>query len=234
MKNAPEPYEYFISKHERSDIYKFCKGLAEYLKTNNIPNVLFVDRSARPACTGVDEYWNQNFSGVPKPKFYFTNPDGFNTTLVRAPSIKEDEMLRLLVKKKEIVMVESGSATDNATMLDIADRFEEVYTQLAKEKDKPLVIFDTCSHTGGTINDIVEVLDLAGFTDIRIITANSPDPTSGITPATRIDKYTRLTSCYPFGQDDLIEKGTDVVSKRLKFLLRNSMVPSFEKRCAAS
>jgi len=212
----PENYDYFDNRHERADIYTFCKGLAEYLKNQEVRNIVFVDRSARPAWIGVDEYWKRNFQGIPKPGFYFINPDGFNPQLVGVPEIQSNEALKYLVKSINIPLLSISGKEEDDIVQEIADRFEEVFVGLRHDKDKPLVLFDTCSHTGGTIENILAVLDAAGFEDVRVITANSPDPSSGVVPAAKIDKYTRLTSCYPFGRDEVVVKGTDVTSKRTR------------------
>jgi hypothetical protein len=209
-----DPYTYFDNRHERSDIYKFCAGLAKYLKENDVANIAFIDSAARPAWIGVDEYWNRHFKGTAKPGFYFLNPDGFNPQFVRTPELQRDPLLRMVMKNNNVAIIGGDKRSEEAITQDIADRFDEVFVRLRDQKDKPIVVFDTCSHTGGTIENILAVLEEAGFLDVRIITANSPDADSGIIPDAKLDKYTRLRSCYPFGKEEMVVKGTDVTTRR--------------------
>jgi hypothetical protein len=210
----PNQYQYFDRKAERSDIFKFSRGIAEYIEREGVRNVLFVDRSARTAWVGVDEFWNQHFKDIPKPGFYFVNPDGFDPDLVEVPELQRSALLREFVKAFDVPLLGASDDDREETMNSIAERFEEVFKRLSDQKDQPLLLFDTCSHTGGTIHNIVKILDRLGFEDVRIITANSPDADSGIVPDARIDRHTRLVSCYPFGEGSMVRKRVDVVSER--------------------
>jgi hypothetical protein len=215
----PETYSYFREAAMRADVYKFSKGLAEYTHKNKVKNIIFADRAVRPAWIAVDEYWNQNFKNDPKPGFYFVNPDGFNVHFVNAPEIQKDRALRLQVKFSQIPILGLGRDSKEATIQKVAERFDTVFTGLRHEKHSPLVLFDACSHEGVTIRDILAALDTAGFKDVRVITASTPDPGSGIRTATKLDTHAHrrdLISCYPFGIDETVKKGTDVLSKATK------------------
>jgi len=207
-----EKYEYFGNEHKRHDIYEFSKELSIYLQENSIKNIIFLDRSARPAWVGVDEYWNQHHKpDTPKPGFYFVNPDGF---VVRDGTLISDMRQVMLLLDQLMATGSLSPEQKTKTTREVGQRFSEVYPNLIQEKDEPLVVFDTCSHTGGTIKPVIAVLEHLGFSDVRVITANEPDWDSGIEPDALIDGETRLTSCYPFGNDSLVKKKDDVVSVR--------------------
>lgn len=200
-------YEYFDNRHERHDIYEFCKELGRYLEKHKVPNIIFLDRSARLAWIGVDEYWNQHFKDTPKPHFYFVNPGGFRRTK-NGLMVDPHEIGSFLSE-----LMETGRPPIQKTEEDIIERFMTVYPDLTKDIDKPLVVFDTCAHTGKTLQPVLDILEKVGFEDIRTITANTPDYSSEIEPAAVIDTRTHLRSCYPFGEDSLVAKTKDVVSK---------------------
>lgn len=200
-------YEYFSHHAERRDIYIFCKELATYLHNEDIKNILFLDRSARPAWVGVDEYWNQTFIDTKKPGFYFINPDGLKAapvSLITDIHEIESTMLELLA---------TGKVSPLRTENEIGERFSEIYSNLLEDRDKPLVLFDTCAHTGSTIKPVKNFLHSIGFKDIRIITANTPDDESEVDTVARVDMDSQLTSCYPFGRDSVVQKGDDVISE---------------------
>ena len=89
--------------------------------------------------------------------------------------------------------------------------FRALFKDLYEQRHDPLVLFDTCSHSGGTFRGVLRILSKIGFTDVRIVTANSPDKDSGIVPAKKIDQHLNLRGCIPFGAYDLVEKGRSVV-----------------------
>lgn len=202
-----ERYRYFQNKAERHDIYEFSKELATYLKEHETRNVLFADRSARPAWIGVDEYWNRHYPETPKPGFYFVNPDGF-AELSEKPSIPPQQFIRAFIH------VLARGEFPEETKSQAVERFEELFAKLSKEKDAPLVFFDTCAHTGMTARAVLYVLENAGFTDIGLITANAPDEEAGLRPLAVIDRNAKMTSCYPFGDETLVRKTDDLVTER--------------------
>lgn len=167
---------YFDDHHKRYNVFELSINLSKYLASEKVPNIVFVDRSARAAWVGVNTYWNKHYSNIPKPRMYFCNPDGFEKK-----NAKKD--------------------------------FIASFPKLVLEKNKPVVLFDTCSHTGGTLRKIMRVMNKVGFIDIRPITANAPNRTSKITPACIIDEQVIHRGCVPFGGVDLIFKTSKVLCK---------------------
>ena len=84
--------------------------------------------------------------------------------------------------------------------------FSNTFTRLINEKDLPMVIFDTCAHTGETLNKITVSLNDLGFSKINVITANPPERRSRIKTACVIDKYFNEECCYPFGMNNLVKR----------------------------
>ncbi len=202
---SSERYKYFADQYERHDIYEFIKELTEYIHSNNIESVILVDRSARPAWVGIDEYWKTNFPEEESPSIYFINPESVEIdSFFKRQNVSSREL------RKDISIVkETGKSP-------LLEKFNEEVVLKAKDfiekykisKEKPVLIFDTCSHTGETLRAVVNLLVAAGY-ETRVLTANEAD---NMRTDKRLDGNTRLTSCYPFGKDSGVEKGDDLTS----------------------
>ncbi len=201
----PSPYEFFSDPFMQEDIAVFAKGVCEFIKNEKIPNVLLLDKAARPAWVAFDEYFKVKYPEE-KPDFYFTNPNAFNPETKMPPVITlKDALNALLMKNPE---------RDRLIALAEAE-FVDVYRKLCADRDKPLLIFDTCSHTGETIKFTEAALKRIGFKDIRIITASLPDPDSKVKSQIDFSDHTHCTTCYPFGyyNDQIIKEDSSVLSK---------------------
>jgi hypothetical protein len=201
-------YRYFKERSKRHDVYEFCKELTTYLAKNNISNVMFIDRGARPAWIGVHEYWKEHYPDRPLPGIYFINPDTVDETIRN--TIEMFNVFGSLAGKGALTA--EGMPTEFTS--DTQEKFKQTYTDLIEEKNEPIVFFDTCSHTGKTLVPILGAIKHIGFTDVRVITAARPNMVSPVEVDTHIDKKTKLHQCYPFGLDDLVIKGSDIISER--------------------
>lgn len=56
------------------DVYESSINLASYLKDQQIPNVMFLDKSARQAYVGLKEAWKKIGEDAKEPNIYFINP----------------------------------------------------------------------------------------------------------------------------------------------------------------
>ena len=209
-KSERHRYECFDDRHERHDIFVFCKELAEYLHKIKAESIIFMDRSARASWVGVDEYWNEHYSETSKPGYYFINPDGFSALGKKLLADQHD------VSELFSALLQTGKMPSRATRTreEVAERFSDAHPYLLKERNKATVLFDTCSHTGRTINPVIETLKEVGFTDLHVVTANSSDSFTEVEKSAKIDTYAYLNSCYPFGRGNLVKKGDNVVSER--------------------
>lgn len=199
-------FEYFDHPRIRHTVYEFSKELTTYLEKNDIKNILFIDRGARPAWVGVDEYWKEHYPDKQRPDIFFTNPDAFD------PKLKD-----VIDKTNFLATILGGSLNVDAiedAVAPQAEEFSRVYEQLMEEKDQPLVLFDTCSHSGKTIIPILAVLGQLGFSDVRVLTAYPPNLHSPIRTDADLHKSVKMHTCYPFGVDSLIEKGDGITSDR--------------------
>jgi len=171
------------------------RRLADEIINYGFKNVLFIDSSARPAATALKEYWRFEHPDLELPGLYFVNPFGFKN----ASDIDE---MRFIAKLTGIAnkslnnLVTEGARTDEQ----ILDEFKKRYPALLAEKDKPLLIFDTCSHTGTTMLPVKKILERAGFGDIK--TALASEHSHLTADIVLLDE----ADCYPFGRDTAVLK----------------------------
>ena len=203
-----ESYTYFDHVAERHDIYEFCKELTEYLAKNKVRNIMFIDRGARGAWVGVHEYWKRQYPDREMPNLYFINPDVVSDNLQQK------------IEAYSFITAIAGVEADVVSQLrpgdtkDAQDKFSDTYTRLMGEKDQPLVLFDTCSHTGQTLIPLLSMLKNLNFTNFKVLTASRPDFVSTIKTDKILDRRALLHNCYPFGSNSLVKKGKDIISER--------------------
>lgn len=204
---APKPYEFFPEPEAREDIYRIGKRLAEYVWGQRIPNVVFLDRSARPAYLALREYWHTSYPDEKLPNIYFLNPKGFTTDEdVLRPGISGVPVgIELLIKNLEtgegVEMPELARSQDEA----LAD-FANAYERLHADKDKSVFVVDTCIHDARMMRPVRRAFQFAEFKDIRIGMMSNTDNVSEIQPhfvAMPGDPY---KMCFPFHRDYMIEK----------------------------
>ncbi|MBP7708796.1 hypothetical protein KA107_03850 [Candidatus Pacearchaeota archaeon] len=68
---------YINSLAKRQDVLNVGRSLAEYVQSQEIQQVMFLDRSARPGYYVMRCAWQRYFPDKPLPRIYFTNPDGY-------------------------------------------------------------------------------------------------------------------------------------------------------------
>ena len=194
----PRTYEYYEPKSIREDIYLYAKELADYIESENIRNVVFLDRAARKAWIALDEYWNLKYPDKQKPGFYFMNPDVFKTY-----SFAQGAQYPLRAYKTDLMDTQ------------VIRQLEENYPALLAEKDKPVIIFDTCAHTGYTIQATERMFNLIGFRDVRVVTASPPSSESGVRSAISFEDKKHVQMCTPFAMERSVETDrNEVVSRR--------------------
>lgn len=190
------PVEGFFSNEDREHIFEFAKGIAEYAVKENIENIALVDRSARPIYIGVLEYMRARHPDK-HPGIFFVNGPGFRLK-------NFDESPASLHSKLFMSDKEKGEK--------LGKRFSEVYTHLVENKEKPLLVFDTCVHDGETLGSINEALTSAGFKDVRLGSVSPPRDCDIKLDLMLTDNPDH--TCYPFSTETMVGRGTDVVAER--------------------
>ena len=194
-------YEFFKYEDAREEVFKFSKSIAEYLKENDIKDLVIVDRSSRPLYVGVKEYWKDVFPDVPMPNIYFVNPKGFNSV---------DEIEKSKIQYANTAAYLNGDPLEQLdearTKMEVMEEFKDVYPKLLKDKEKPILIFDTCIHSGDTLFPVTKTLEDLGFTNVRVGSVNPSDKGSVVKTDFYITEKEPEKGCYPFDKDRMIEK----------------------------
>jgi hypothetical protein len=194
-------WEFFTWENARDEVFMFSKSIAEYLKECEIKDLVIVDRSSRPLYIGVREYWKDVYQNTPMPNIYFLNPKGFKNV---------DEMTYFELNAVNDHAAWKGDRDESyleaRTKDEIIDEFESIYPKLVADKDKPILVFDTCIHSGDTLSPLVKTLENMGFTDVRIGSVNPAEEGSSVQTDFYITHRRPEKGCYPFDRDRMIEK----------------------------
>ncbi len=202
----PQNYEFFDYPLERQELFNYSKEIAEYLRVEGISNLVIIDRSSRPLYIGVREYLRSQYPDEEMPNMYFMNPKGFKA--------KED-----LTPEEIEAIIEDCEWKDDAeeqphqvrTREDIMREFQDTYKRLLSDKENPVLVFDTCIHSGGSLEPVKKVLDELGFSDVRIGAVNPSERGSKVETDFYITTQRPEKGCYPFDRDRIIEKTFDHV-----------------------
>lgn len=186
----------FEDPFEEINMLVATEKLAQEVVNNQIKDIIFIDSSARPAAIALKEYWRIKMPDQQMPGLYFVNPFGFKN----AEDIENMDLHTQLTgsgNRSQGLLSPEAARSDEQ----IQDEFEDRYHVLLEDKEQPLMVFDTCSHSGSTLSPILRVLENSGFK--KVITVLASNHRCDITP----DKVLlSVGSCYPFGADSAVLK----------------------------
>jgi len=130
--------EIFCTSRQRDEIAHISFSTARYLHDKRIPNIIFLDASARPAHVGVSEAWRILYPNEKRPNVYFVNPSGFmeDGPMGWGPFKTQDEMM---------------------------NQFRTQHRRLAESFADRVMLFDCCMHDGKKCGRILNTLRQLGF-----------------------------------------------------------------------
>jgi hypothetical protein len=222
-------YTFFPDEESRRQLFEYCKGITEYLHEQQVADLVIVDRSARPVYVGVRECWHKMYPDEELPGIFFVNPKGFT------PAQKIDFMNVLKDIMKAMSKGDSAAppADMNRDEYDIQDEFANTYRRLMTDRDKPILLFDTCIHSGGSLKPVKDTLEELGFDDLRIGAVQPADPGSAVRNEFYVSEEVPKRSCQPFGVDRIVQKTydhvystptqNDPVTRKISVLLRQDI-----------
>lgn len=197
-KEQKHQYEFFKTKTSRENLFKASKGISEYILEKKIPNIFILDRSSRPVYLGIKKYFEHEHPKEKVPNIYFINPKGTKAI----ENMGEDEITETIIHSKN----QNGpdeTVFDIRKTEEISKDFQETYKELIKQKDQPILVFDTCAHTGGSLKHVENTLKNEDFQEIKFLTFNPPDKNSVI-QSDSIEKEEH--GCNVFSEDKMVEK----------------------------
>jgi len=205
-----QDYEFFDNEEGRQEVFDFSKKIAEYLKSESIPNLVIIDRSSRPLYIGVKEYLKSKYPTEKMPNIYFMNPKGFKAKEELSQE-EIDEIIQDCVWKEDL----NESPRQVRSKEEIIEEFKGTYKELMKDKEKPVLVFDTCIHSGDSLNPVKQSMINSGFSDIKIGAITESPGNSKVKTDFHVTNRRPENGCYPFDRDRIIEKTFDhVYSKK--------------------
>ncbi|MCB9808780.1 hypothetical protein H6776_00070 [Candidatus Nomurabacteria bacterium] len=215
QERLPEKYTYFDSPEERKTIFHFSKELAEYIHDQDIHQVIFLDRSARLAWVGVDTYWKTTYPESDHPEYFFLNPDAFDSegSMYFEENIPSSQA-KLDIAMSSLLNIEPRLARkQNPGELYSAHDLDNLYPGLAQSKANPILVFDTCSHSGKTLRNVRNALNAFDYKNLKIVTANEPSEESSDLVDHSLADADTMVSCYPFGRASGVKKDETLPSQ---------------------
>lgn len=194
----PEPPYRYFGRAGAQEYYELSHEIASYLHDEGIRSVVLADKAARPAYVGLIRCWRAFYPDEDRPLINFVNPLGLQP-LEDVPLVKRvrgaDERMRAGLGAVPI-------ATRTAD--DIAEEFRTTFAELMARKGEPVLVLDTCLHTGESVLPILSRLLQHGFADVRIGVVGYR-PRSGplaLVPDIVFRTKGAVEGCYPFGNRD--------------------------------
>lgn len=223
-------YTFFPDEKSRRQLFENCKGIAQYLHDQNIADLVLVDRSARPAYVGVRECWHRMYVKDKLPGIFFVNPKGFKS----ARELNFDDYLDNEYKAMLKGDSDAMPSNMNRDKSDIQHEFALTYKRLMVDRDKPILLFDTCIHSGKSLIPVKKTLEALGFDDLRIGAVRPADYGSRVKNEFFISSgELPIRPCTPFGNDQIVQKTYDhiysspgrkeLVIKKSSILLRQEI-----------
>lgn len=131
-------------------IYEGIRTIGEFSRQRDIGSIALIDKSARPLWVGVSEYWKLAYSDELHPDLSFINPAMYRH-MIEGSQSPEDLESRMKSAAKVTLEQMDGAGSP-----------------LPRELGQPLLLFDSCMHTGRAVHLTKRVLELAGFEDVKV------------------------------------------------------------------
>lgn len=168
-------YEFFRSYGEREELVTILVRIVDYLHDNKIPNLVLVDRAARPAYGGIKYLWRKKYPQEYPRNIFFVNPSGFRN--LDTPANFQYSMKKISSADEAEENVE-GFVGPERSQEEIEKEFQREYRKLMGQREKPLLILDTCVHKGESLRPVKDSFRRLGFQDIKLGVVTNADNTS--------------------------------------------------------
>lgn len=170
-------------------MYEGIRGVSDYCYQQRINNIVLIDKSARPLWAGISQYWDLAYSGNQKPRIQFINPSLFRRT-VKNSKTPSDLSAALHEAANELVA-----------------QLQSSRSPLLVDRDHPLLLVDSCMHSGKSVYLTKRVMGIAGFSDVRAGVINTTlVPDSEITPEVIATDSILATRCFrPSAEETLVK-----------------------------
>jgi hypothetical protein len=188
-------FKNFPYEKERQELYDITRATTEYIRTNDIKTVFCLDRSARMVAGAITTYLDLHHADEAKPELYLINPMG---CISEEDAVSRGDEFTEKLRVNNFIRQGRDEDTENlSSEQDILDEMAAVFP--VADKNAPVLVFDTCLHSGDSVKPVIDKLEKSGFTDVRLGFCSTFENTSDIQPdfVALPDEPVRV--CYPFG-----------------------------------
>lgn len=205
----PEARYRFFGERGAQEYYELSREITSYVHDEGIRSVVLTDKAARPAYVGLTRCWRALYPDEDRPLVNFMNPLGLQP-VEEVPPIK-----RLRGAAEEVQAGRGDAPVAARTADDIAQEFRTTFAELLARRDDPLLVLDTCLHTGESVLAILSQLLRSCFADVRIgVVGYTPrSQPLVLVPDIVFRPKGAAEDCYPFGyRERMVAKTFDQVT----------------------
>lgn len=201
-----------FNRGQENDLVRIGNRLAIHLHDEKIGRIVFLDRGARAAYVCLLEAWKRLYPAEPHPVVSFIHPLGLNTLESLSDQVRVGA--KVLSRGEALQSKKGGAGASYRDETSVLEEMKVVYQDLLTDTDSPLMIFDTCQHSGLSTEPVFCTFQKLGFTHLTLGLASDVNDLAGI-PADFVALSGEANGkCYPFGTDSLVQKDTFSVLAR--------------------
>lgn len=201
-----------FSREAQDDLYTIGEGLATYAHDQDIQQMIYLDRNCRLAYIPVEEYWGSTYPNEPHPAFYFINPRGMLSIEKLAEEAAPEKTWERTYNLRQWASDDPMHENNFMRLKDIRSK-ADIQTELARAITKGKIdtslatlIVDTCLHWGLSMSPVLDMLQDAGFTNLRVAVISAGVNTSNIKPDYAVFAGVAAGRCNPMGKESAISK----------------------------
>jgi hypothetical protein len=173
----------------KAEVYEATKALGDYCVQTEVQHIVLADVSARPVWAALYKYLSLAHPDTKKPAVHFFSPK------LLSPRLKGSLL--------------GTFATKVAHRL-AAKQLVQSRNSLLDHKDESVLIFDTCMHSGETVEGYATFLKKQGFSDLRTGTFTLTNISDCLIRPDFCYTYDfKLFACRPYGLDTGFDKPVD-------------------------
>lgn len=158
---------------------------------------------------GIRYLWHKNYPEEKIPDIFFVNPNAFVTAKEAAKQITQAsdifEMMAVIAK----LGAKEGKDFPEREEEEIIQDVKHVYKRLLANPEGKTLIFDTCIHSGVSMEPVQKALLKAGLSDVRTgVVGDTRDKSNIKLDLIALDRDP-ARGCYPFHRDEIVVKDRD-------------------------
>ncbi|HSX35297.1 MAG TPA: hypothetical protein VLF62_06680 [Candidatus Saccharimonadales bacterium] len=198
-KIALDRYNDFNSLQRQFQVRADAEAAVNYIHEEGIGAIALLDTSARPFYIPLIHEWNQRFDRAidPRPPIYFLSPRGFRSKEV-SPGFESTVATAAIFDRRPY---EPPFRKRKAR--EIKRDFPAEYPELYSRREEPLLLIDTCAHSGRSAIYTTAMLRELGFSDVRFMASYSELTGENVKHLQQVTLNDEIPygGCYPWGQD---------------------------------